>query len=129
MVLIEVIEEGDVLLIRRGPTAGAVASLVLLVLCEQPRALHERQRQVIVFATSGALSAAVMEDYSLVTDVAQPQLTDSHLHLSQRAGFGSLFSPFSPFALLGISTGFPFHQCPNDLLQLAFCEALEHLHD
>lgn len=36
VVLIEVIEEGDVLLVRGGPTAGAVASLVLLVFCEQP---------------------------------------------------------------------------------------------
>lgn len=70
MVSIEVIEERDVLLVRGGPTAGAVTSLVLLVLCEQPRALHERQRQVIVFAASGALPAAVMEDYSLITDVA-----------------------------------------------------------
>lgn len=77
-----VVKEGDILLVSDGPTAGAVPSFLPLIPREQPWAFHVRQRQVIVFAVGGALSAAVMEDYRFIADVSQAQLTDRHLHVS-----------------------------------------------
>lgn len=91
--------------------------------------LQECQCHIIVPAVGRTPATAVAEKDGLVADVAQAQLADRQLLFLQRACLAAILGPFSPFALLCVAPCFVVHQCSDDLLQLALCEALEHVHD
>lgn len=90
-----VVQEGNVLLVRDGPTAGRAVHLVLAAFLSKTRLFHVLHGDVIVAPVACAFAAAVAEQHRLVAFVTQTQFAHSQLQLPHGAGFlppGS-FSP------------------------------------
>lgn len=122
-----VVQEGEVFLEGRGPTARPVADLVLAALLGETAQHHVLHGDVIVVPLRRALAAAVAQHDGLVALVAQTQLAHRQLQLPQGTRPGPAGS-FSPAGLLPLPP-LPVQQRPDHVLQLAFREALEHAGD